>query len=69
MPQTTTSPSEYPFPSRLSELIDQMADMLDESGVTLAELMADLPRIREEIYREQYLGEKELNTDDTDFHG
>ena len=58
MPQTTTSPNEPPPASRLSELIDQMADLFDESGITLAELLADLPRIREEIYRERYLGEK-----------
>ncbi len=36
------------------EMIDRLADMLDESGVTLADLLADLPRIREEIYRERY---------------
>lgn len=36
------------------ELSDRLADMLDESGVTLADLLADLPRIREEIYRERY---------------
>ncbi len=66
MPQTPTSPNEPPPASRLSELIDRMADMLDESGLTLADLLADLPRIREEIHREQYLGEKESNTDDAD---
>ena len=54
MPQTTTSPNEPPPASRLSELIDQMADLFDESGITLAELLADLPRIREEIYREHH---------------
>jgi hypothetical protein len=37
-----------------------MADMLDESGLTLADLLADLPRIREEIYRERYLGEETI---------
>ncbi len=36
------------------ELMDRLATMLDESGVTLADLLADLPRIREEIYRERY---------------
>ena len=60
MPQTTTSPNEPPPASRLSELIDQMADLFDESGITLAELLADLPRIREEIYRERYLGEETI---------
>lgn len=59
MPQITTSPSEPPPASRLSELIDQMADMLDESGITLSELLADLPRIREEIYREHYQANQE----------
>lgn len=36
------------------ELMDRLATMLDESDVTLADLLADLPRIREEIYRERY---------------
>lgn len=31
-----------------------MADMLDESGKTVADLLADLLHIREEIYRERY---------------
>jgi len=39
---------------RTPELIDRLADMLDESGMTLNDLLADLPRIREEIYRERY---------------
>ncbi len=43
-----------PRPLQTPQLIDRMADMLDESGVTLADLLADLPRIREEIYRERY---------------
>lgn len=54
MPQTTSSPSEPPSTSRLSELADQLADLLDESGITLADLLADLPSIREEIYHERY---------------
>ena len=43
-----------PRPLQTPQLIDRMADMLDESGLTLADLLADLPRIREEIYRERY---------------
>lgn len=39
---------------RTLELADSIADMLDEEGVTLADLLTDLPRIREEIYRERY---------------
>ncbi len=54
MPQTTTSPDDPLPPSPLAELLDQLADMLDDSGLTLADLLADLPRIREEIYHERY---------------
>jgi AbrB family looped-hinge helix DNA binding protein len=43
-----------PRPLRIPGLIDRMADMLDEGGITLADLLSDLPRIREEIYRERY---------------
>lgn len=43
-----------PRPLQTPLLMDRMADMLDESGMTLADLLADLPRIREEIYRERY---------------
>ncbi len=42
---------------RTLELADTIADMLDESGVSLADLLADLPKIREDIYRERYAGE------------
>ena len=38
-----------PRPLQTPQLIDRMADMLDESGLTLADLLADLPRIRQEI--------------------
>lgn len=44
---------------RTPELIDRMADLLEQSGMTLNDLLADLPRIREEIYREQYKVEEE----------
>ena len=49
-----------PRPLQTPQLIERMADMLDESGLTLADLLADLPRIREEIYRERYLGEETI---------
>lgn len=39
---------------RSAELIDRLADMLDESDLSMAELLADLPRIREAIYSERY---------------
>lgn len=39
---------------RTPELIDRLAEVLDESGMTLNDLLADLPRIRETIYRERY---------------
>ncbi len=43
-----------PRPLQTPQLIDRLAHMLDESGITLADLLADLPRIREEIFRERY---------------
>ena len=49
-----------PRPLQTPQLIERLADMLDESGLTLADLLADLPRIREEIYRERYLGEETI---------
>ncbi len=36
------------------ELMDRLADMLEESDVTLAELLDDLPRVRATIYQERY---------------
>ena len=44
---------------RTTELIDRMAEMLEQSGMTLNDLLADLPRIREEIYRERYQANQE----------
>lgn len=44
---------------RTPELIDRMADLLEQSGMTLNDLLVDLPRIREAVYREQYKVEAE----------
>ncbi len=38
---------------RAPELMDRLAGMLEESEVSLADLLADLPGIRETIYRER----------------
>lgn len=35
-------------------LTERLASMLDEEGVTLADMLADLPRIREELTSERY---------------
>lgn len=42
-----------PKPPRTYELADKIADMMESEGLTLADLLADLPKIREEIYKEQ----------------
>lgn len=39
---------------RLPELTDRFAALLDEAGLSLADLLADLPRIRTELYQETY---------------
>ncbi|CUS03724.2 protein of unknown function [Candidatus Promineifilum breve] len=39
---------------RSAELIDRLADILDAGELTMADILADLPRIREDIYRERY---------------
>lgn len=39
---------------RSAELVDRLAGMLEESELSLADLLADLPRIREDIYRQRY---------------
>ncbi|MBS1249268.1 MAG: hypothetical protein MAG431_00844 [Chloroflexi bacterium] len=41
-------------PLRTYKLSDKIADMMEEEGVTLTDLLEDLPKIREEIYQEQY---------------
>ena len=42
-----------PKPPRTYELADKIADMMESEGVTLADLLGDLPKIREEIYQER----------------
>lgn len=39
---------------RVPELADQLAGMMEKAGLSLADLLEDLPRIREELYRERY---------------
>lgn len=39
---------------RTFELADKISDLMEEEGVTLADLLNDLPQIREEIYKEKY---------------
>jgi len=39
---------------RGQELGDKFVALMEEEGVTLADLLEDLPKIREEIYREKY---------------
>ena len=34
------------------ELTDKINDMMEEEGVTLADLLTDLPQIRAEVYKE-----------------
>ncbi len=43
---------------RTQELAEKIADMLDAEGVSLADLLQDLPQIRAEIYRERYSNPK-----------
>ncbi len=38
-------------PSRTYELTNKITHLMDETGVTLAELLEDLPKIREEIFK------------------
>lgn len=38
---------------RAPELMDRLASMLEASDVSLVDLLSDLPRIRESIYRER----------------
>jgi len=39
---------------RTYELADKIADIMEEEGVTLADLLENLPKIREEIYQERH---------------
>ncbi len=41
-------------PPRIFELADEIADMMAKEGVSLADLLEDLPNIREEIYQERF---------------
>lgn len=43
---------------RTQELAEKIADMLDAEGISLADLLQDLPQIRSEIYRERYSNPK-----------
>ena len=43
-----------PRPLRTFELGNKIADIMDEKGVTLADLLQDLPKIREQSYQERY---------------
>ncbi len=43
-----------PKPLHTFELWNKIADIMDEKGVTLADLLQDLPKIREQSYQEQY---------------
>lgn len=36
------------------ELGDRFVVLMEEEGITLADLLEDLPKIREEMYREKY---------------
>jgi bifunctional DNA-binding transcriptional regulator/antitoxin component of YhaV-PrlF toxin-antitoxin module len=39
---------------RFPQLADKFIDMMDDAGVSLADLLSDLPRMRAEIYEESY---------------
>ena len=41
-------------PPRTYELADKIADMMAEEGVSLADLLQDLPKIREDLFQERY---------------
>lgn len=43
-----------PRPLLVPALADRLASMVDAAGLSLADLLDELPRIREESYREQY---------------
>lgn len=43
-----------PKPLRTPELSNRIADIMEQEGVTLADLLEDLPAIREEIFHERY---------------
>lgn len=43
-----------PKPLRTPQLTEQLASLMEDAGVTLADMLADLPRIREELSAERY---------------
>lgn len=43
-----------PRPLYTPELTDQIAAMIEARGLTLSDMLEDLPRIREELYQERY---------------
>jgi AbrB family looped-hinge helix DNA binding protein len=43
-----------PHSLRTFELADKISEMMEEEGVTLADLLKDLPQIRAEIYQERF---------------
>ena len=44
---------------RAPELVDRLATMLEDSDQSLADLLIDLPRIRETLYNERYAADQE----------
>lgn len=43
-----------PRPLQVPALADRLASMVEAAGLSLADLLDELPRIREESYRERY---------------
>jgi AbrB family looped-hinge helix DNA binding protein len=43
-----------PKVTRTQGLAERIADLLDEEGISLADLLKGLPRIRTEVYQERY---------------
>lgn len=43
-----------PHSLRTFELADKISEIMEEEGVTLADMLRDLPQIRAEIYEEKY---------------
>ncbi len=51
-------PPESPKPivPPVYKLVNNISDIMEEAGVTLEDLLEDLPKIREEIHRERLNG-------------
>lgn len=47
-------------PLKGPELADKFADLMEKKGITLADLLEDLPKIRQEIYHERYGNQSSL---------